>query len=97
MTTAARSLLGTNRLLLDSPVATDPRMRQLLEDLELVLAQIAQLSAEGRAFVVATVIESAGSTPQKPGSKMVVLPDGSLRAVSANRRPVPRRPVSPGA
>lgn len=42
-------------------------------------AQIAQLSAEGRAFVVATVIESAGSTPQKPGSKMVVLPDGSLR------------------
>jgi len=46
VTTAARSLLGTNRLLLDSPVATDPRMRQLLEDLELVLAQIAQLSAE---------------------------------------------------
>ncbi|HYV47174.1 MAG TPA: xanthine dehydrogenase accessory protein XdhC [Myxococcaceae bacterium] len=41
--------------------------------------QIAQLSAEGRAFVVATVIESAGSTPQKPGSKMVVLPDGTLR------------------
>ncbi len=42
-------------------------------------AQIVQLSAEGKAFVIATVIESAGSTPQKPGSKMVVLPDGSLR------------------
>jgi len=40
--------------------------------------EIARLSAEGRAFVVATVIESSGSTPQKPGSKMVVLPDGSL-------------------
>jgi xanthine dehydrogenase accessory factor len=42
-------------------------------------AQIAALVAEGRPFVLATVIESAGSTPQKPGSKMVVLEDGSLR------------------
>lgn len=42
-------------------------------------ADIAQLVAEGRPFVLATVIESAGSTPQKPGSKMIVLPDGSLR------------------
>jgi hypothetical protein len=43
---AARGLLSANRLLLDSPAAADPRMRRLLEDLELVLAQIAQLSAE---------------------------------------------------
>ncbi|KFA89015.1 xanthine dehydrogenase accessory protein XdhC [Archangium violaceum] len=42
-------------------------------------AQMAALVAEGRPFVLATVIESAGSTPQKPGSKMVVLEDGSLR------------------
>ncbi|MHB8877971.1 MAG: xanthine dehydrogenase accessory protein XdhC [Myxococcaceae bacterium] len=42
-------------------------------------SDIAQLSAEGRAFVLATVVESQGSTPQKPGSKMVVLPDGSIR------------------
>ena len=42
-------------------------------------AQIAALAAEGRPFVVATVVESQGSTPQKPGSKMVVLPDGELR------------------
>jgi xanthine dehydrogenase accessory factor len=42
-------------------------------------AEIATLVAEGRPFVLATVIESAGSTPQKPGSKMVVLEDGSLR------------------
>jgi xanthine dehydrogenase accessory factor len=41
--------------------------------------EIATLVAEGRPFVLATVIESAGSTPQKPGSKMVVLGDGSLR------------------
>ena len=39
-----RQLLATNRLLLDSPAATDNRTRILLQDLELVLAQIAQLS-----------------------------------------------------
>lgn len=42
-------------------------------------AEIAKLSAEGRAFVLATVIESAGSTPQKPGSKLIILEDGALR------------------
>jgi len=42
-------------------------------------AQMAALVSEGRPFVLATVIESAGSTPQKPGSKMVVLGDGTLR------------------
>lgn len=40
----ARQLLATNRLLLDSPAARDDRIRLLLQDLELVLAQIAQLS-----------------------------------------------------
>lgn len=40
----ARQLLATNRLLLDSPAAKDDRTRLLLQDLELVLAQIAQLS-----------------------------------------------------
>src|SRR5919112_2881761 len=40
----ARQLLATNRLLLHSPAAIDNRTRILLQDLELVLAQIAQLS-----------------------------------------------------
>jgi hypothetical protein len=40
----ARQLLATNRLLLDSPAAGDARTRLLLQDLELVLAEIAQLS-----------------------------------------------------
>ncbi len=40
--------------------------------------QIARLDSEGRSFVLATVIESAGSTPQKPGAKMVVLPDATV-------------------
>lgn len=45
----ARDLLADTRLLLDSPAATDARRRQLLEDLELVLAQIVQLPAESSA------------------------------------------------
>src|SRR2546423_1486793 len=48
--TWARQLLNNTRLLLDSPVANDPQRRPLLEDLELVLVQIVQLSP--------------GSTPQ---------------------------------
>ena len=41
-------------------------------------SQIAQLTLEGRPFVLATVIDSSGSTPQKPGSKMVVISDGTI-------------------
>jgi len=39
----AGELLATTRLLLDSPAASDPELRALLDDLELVLAQIARL------------------------------------------------------
>ena len=38
----ARRLLLATRLLLDAPSTTDPQLRVLLEDLELVLAQIAE-------------------------------------------------------
>ena len=44
---AARQLLATNRLLLDSPVA-NAQLRPLLLDLELVLAEITQLGTTGR-------------------------------------------------
>lgn len=44
----ARQLLATNRLLLDSPAARDARMKLLLQDLELILAEIAQLSPQPR-------------------------------------------------
>lgn len=51
----ARDLLSTTRLLMDSPAAEDPSRRQLLEDLEYVLAQIVLLDpnapAEDRALV----------------------------------------------
>ena len=39
----AQQLLGTTRLLLDSPVGREERMKDLLEDLELVLAQVVHL------------------------------------------------------
>lgn len=48
-TATARQLLASNRLLLDSPAGQDRRTRVLLEDLELVLAEIAQLSPEATA------------------------------------------------
>jgi hypothetical protein len=42
----AAELLTTTRLLLDSPTAADPKVRALLEDVELVLAQIAHLASD---------------------------------------------------
>jgi hypothetical protein len=41
-------LLTTTRLLLDSPVGSDARLRNLLQDLELVLAQVARLEPKHR-------------------------------------------------
>ncbi|HEY3220976.1 MAG TPA: hypothetical protein VGJ80_09605 [Gemmatimonadales bacterium] len=45
----ARDLLTTTQLMLDSPAGNDQRLRSLLEDLELVLVQIAQLGTRGEA------------------------------------------------
>lgn len=44
MASWGKELLSNTRLLLDSPVASDPLRRKLLQDLELVLVQIVQLS-----------------------------------------------------
>ena len=79
----ARQLLATNRLLLDSPASGNPRLKLLLEDLELVLAGIAQLSP-GRGAedldVITTDLERsavllrlraavpAGGAPVRPGA-----------------------------
>lgn len=41
----AQDLLVTTRLMLNSPAARDPRLASLLQDLETMLAQIAQLPA----------------------------------------------------
>ncbi len=39
-------------------------------------ADIARLAEEGTPFVIATVIDTRGSTPQKPGTRVVVLENG---------------------
>lgn len=43
---STRDLLSDTRLLLDSPRLTDPKLRRLLEDLETILVQIAQLKPQ---------------------------------------------------
>jgi len=53
----ARELLADTRLLIDTPVERSPRERALLEDLELVLAQIATLGPDTPAFERAIVVE----------------------------------------
>ncbi|MBA3655991.1 MAG: hypothetical protein H0W69_01415 [Gemmatimonadaceae bacterium] len=57
----SRDLLSNTRLLLDSPAARDPLRKHLLEDLELVLTQIVQLSntpnANERDMVESTIKE----------------------------------------
>jgi len=45
VTSWARDLLATARLMLDSPIARDPNLRELLEDLELILVQIGQYAS----------------------------------------------------
>ncbi len=49
LSTWARDLLTTTRLLLDSPAAGDANNRRLLEDLELVLVQIVNLAPDASA------------------------------------------------
>jgi hypothetical protein len=53
----ARQLLATNRLLLDSPASSDARIKLLLQDLELVLAEIAQLDPQPRSDDLALISE----------------------------------------
>ena len=63
----ARELLLNNRLLLDSPVSGEPQMRLLLQDLELVLAQIAQLPAEdarGDAGIITEGMDAGSMLPR---------------------------------
>ena len=54
----AKQLLGTTRLLLDSPVGHEQRMKDLLEDLELVLAQVARLQTQHRGEALSLINEA---------------------------------------
>jgi hypothetical protein len=73
---SARQLLATNRLLLDSPAAVDRKTRLLLEDLELVLAEIAQLSPSSRAEDLELIREGIEQGDMMPRLRTAV-PAGS--------------------
>jgi hypothetical protein len=68
---AARQLLTTTRLLLDSPVGSDPRLRDMLEDLELVLAQMARLRAAPRAEELTFIAEAMDERDMVPRLRTV--------------------------
>ena len=81
----ARDLLSTTRLLLESPAGQDPHFKSLLEDLELVLAQIAQLPSGRRSEEVDLInqgLEQRGVLPRLrtaiPAGPTVVRPQGAL-------------------
>jgi hypothetical protein len=64
----ARQLLSANRLLMDSPAGEDPKIKPLLQDLELVLAEISQLtttkSAREEAGLISEGLEEGGLLPR---------------------------------
>lgn len=55
----AGELLSRTRLLLDSPAASDPQMHDLLEDLELVLAQVVRLQNDSTSHTELDLIRRA--------------------------------------
>lgn len=57
--TWGRQVLGSTRLLIDSPAGNDPQLRALLEDLELVLVQIVQLSGGAQGPTDRELVEGA--------------------------------------
>jgi hypothetical protein len=72
-----RDLLTTTQILMDSPASQDPRMRALLEDLELVLAQIAQLN-ERRGVEEARIATEAMKQRDILPRLRTVVPQGAL-------------------
>ncbi len=68
----ARDLLSNTRLLLDSPAGADPRRRQLLEDLELVLVQIAALSPDAAASDRAAIAHTLDDAQVLPRIKAAI-------------------------
>jgi len=67
----ARDVLTSTRLLLDSPAAEDPGMHDLLEDLELVLAQIVQRTGQADSLddeMIDRTIEDSELLPRLRGA-----------------------------
>ena len=80
LSTWARDLLSNTRLLLDSPAADDPQRARLLGDLELVLAQIVQLSP-GAAAQDRELIEGSIQSGQVMTRLRTAIPAGPTRGL----------------
>lgn len=68
----ASQLLTTTRVLLDSPVGTDRRMKELLQDLELVLAQVARMQAPRHRAELTLITEALQERDLVPRIKSAV-------------------------
>ena len=68
----ANDLLLTTRLLLDSPASADPKVRGLLDDLELVLAQVVQMQSEHNAKDLDLVNQALEQRDVLPRLRVVV-------------------------
>ena len=73
MSTQASRLLGSVRLLLDSPAAADPRMQTLLLDLELTLAQVARLQPARGASELTMINEAVAERDIVPRIRSAVV------------------------
>lgn len=69
----ASQLLTTTRLLLDSPVSGDTRMKQLLEDLELVLAQVSRLPAPHNTSELSLITQALEERDLVPRIRLAVV------------------------
>jgi len=71
-TTQARDLLATTRLMMDAAEPIEPRLRLLLEDLELVLAQIVQLPARPSAPDVSLIDQAVDQREVLPRLRVML-------------------------
>jgi len=74
----ATQLLTTTRLLLDSPVGADPRMKELLQDLELVLAQVARIQPRHERMELTLITQTLEERDVVPRIRSAVADLGSL-------------------
>ena len=74
----AGEMLLTTRLMLDSPAADDPRMARLLEDLELILVQIASATEEGRESEIRWIQEGLETNNVLPRLRAALPADRAL-------------------
>jgi hypothetical protein len=80
----AREVLGSTRLLIDSPAGTDAQLRPLLDDIELVLVQIVRLSGTPLDSADRALIDSALRDHDLLPRLRTAVPAGAIDATIAS-------------